>query len=343
MIKSNRIADTKIAEEFESMEKNLNLRKGHIFKKVNNYMKLLFPSLKDSIKTYEYIRGKELHIDDNLHLPISSYGEGIAQIFTILFYIFRENADIIFIEEPEAYLHPTLLKKFVGMLEKIAKDESKQFFLVTHSTVPLTVDKINNTFRFALDKEKGTKVYNLRKDIINVDRLKQELNPDNCEMFFADRVILVEGLEDELFIQGLIEISDSGKREIKIINVGGKENFEIYKDVLTHFEIPYSIICDSNCLDNNNRDKSIAIIKKQLENINSNDRDKLIKHLKEKGIFVLSENDISEYYPKRISNIGSGAKRALKVLGQLNEEDRLVDTKFIKLQQTIAEALRSPF
>ncbi len=319
MIKSNRMANTKIAEEFESMEKNLNLKKGYIFAKVNGYMKLLFPYLKDSIKTYDYIRGKELHIEDNLHLPISSYGEGIAQIFTILFYIFRENADIMFIEEPEAYLHPTLLKKFVGMLEKIAKDESKQFFLVTHSAVPLTVDRINNTYRFSFDKEKGTKVYTLGKNNINIDRLRQEFNPDSAEIFFTDKVILVEGKEDEYFIEGLFNRIVVNNNDYKVISVGSNGNFGIYKELLSAFNIPFSIICDGNCLSENYAIKIISDMLKDQTKLKTIEEKK--EYLKSQKIWILPKEDINDFYPKRFENLPKEPKRALKVLTELKQED----------------------
>ncbi|MBI2654353.1 AAA family ATPase [Candidatus Woesearchaeota archaeon] len=319
MIKSNRMANTKIAEEFESMEKNLNLKKGHIFAKVNDYMKLLFPYLKDSIKTYDYIRGKELHIEDNLHLPISSYGEGIAQIFTILFYIFRENADIIFIEEPEAYLHPTLLKKFVGMLEKIAKDEYKQFFLVTHSTIPLNVDRINNTYRFSFDKENGTKVHTLGKNNINIDRLRQEFNPDSAEIFFTDKVILVEGKEDEYFIEGLFNRIVVGNNDYKVISVGSNGNFGIYKEILSAFNISFSIICDGNCLLENYAIKIISDMLKDQIKLKTIEEKK--EYLKSQKIWILPKEDISDFYPERFKNLPKEPKRALKVLTELKQED----------------------
>jgi predicted ATPase len=47
--------------------------------------------------------------------------------------IHRPEIKIILIEEPEIHLHPTVIRALVRTIISIAKEEEKQFIIVTHS------------------------------------------------------------------------------------------------------------------------------------------------------------------------------------------------------------------
>lgn len=337
LVSSIKKPDNDVATEFEKFETNLMERKGHIFQKVNKFLKILFPNIKNNAKTYEYIYGKEVHITDPINLPISSHGEGVGQIFMIFYEIYKKRAKIVAIEEPESYLHPHLCRKLMNVLKEITKEEKTQFFITTHSAIPVVPENIPNLYRCKYTPEEGTKVHNLlEKEQINLQRLTQELNPDSGEMFFADKVILVEGYEDKFFIQGLLSKWSLDKDEIKLISVEGKDNFMIYKDILNQFGIPYTIICDKNCLTPSN---SINVIKELLQKKSITDRDKQIDFLKTNNIWVLSKDDISDYYPDAFSNIPKGPKTALNVLSKLKKED-LKSPKLKELSKILEQVVK---
>lgn len=60
-------------------------------------------------------------------------GFGVNQVIYLLAKALRLNVNTILIEEPEVHLHPTVIRNFVKTLCSLAKDEEKQFLLVTHS------------------------------------------------------------------------------------------------------------------------------------------------------------------------------------------------------------------
>jgi AAA15 family ATPase/GTPase len=60
-------------------------------------------------------------------------GFGVNQIVYMLAKIHRPEIKIILIEEPEIHLHPTVIRALVRTIISIAKEEEKQFIIVTHS------------------------------------------------------------------------------------------------------------------------------------------------------------------------------------------------------------------
>lgn len=60
-------------------------------------------------------------------------GFGVNQLVYTLAKIHRPEIKTILIEEPEIHLHPTVIRKLVRTIISIAKEEEKQFLIVTHS------------------------------------------------------------------------------------------------------------------------------------------------------------------------------------------------------------------
>jgi len=66
-------------------------------------------------------------------------------------------------------------------------------------------------------------------------------------MFFADYVVLVEGISDRLIFQKMIDhfVQDINEPQIvEVLEVSGKQNFEKYVDFLDNLGVSYYIIAD---------------------------------------------------------------------------------------------------
>jgi len=60
-------------------------------------------------------------------------GFGINQVIYLLAKMHRVDTRMLFIEEPEVHLHPTVIRKFARALCTFVKEEGKQLVLTTHS------------------------------------------------------------------------------------------------------------------------------------------------------------------------------------------------------------------
>ena len=86
-----------------------------------------------------------------------------------------------------------------------------------------------------------TSDFNETKDLLHI------INSHNNEkIFFADKVVLVEGITDRIFVEQLINIYKKAENSeiIEVLEVRGKNNLEIYRKFLKKFEFDNYIIAD---------------------------------------------------------------------------------------------------
>ena len=85
---------------------------------------------------------------------------------------------------------------------------------------------------------------------INLVNMNYYLNPTRNEMFFADKVILVEGQTEKILFQSWANYFFSDDialiSQITYIDCLGKFNMQQYIRILGEFEIPFILIVDSD-------------------------------------------------------------------------------------------------
>ncbi len=238
-------------------------------------------------------------------------GDGFKRLFVILFYLYHPTYEIILIDEPELHLHPSVIKKFLKILEK--NNLQKQVVMTTHHPTLVQAKYLDKTWRVSRDADRSTSVYMFDEhSSLDVDRLVQEINDDNSAMLFADKVLLVEGVSDSILMRGLIDNFYPGKKDIKVIYSGGVGDIDLYEKVCDIFKIPYAVMIDGDMLDmywnkKFGKDKNATDYKKR-------------RLLEEKGIFVLN-GDLEENYPKKYQKKDTKPLNALLASNKITEED----------------------
>jgi len=161
---------------------------------------------------------------------------------------------ILAIEEPELYIHPQLAKLFYDVMQQFATTD--QVIYATHS--PLFVDAFNHDNIALVRKtspEIGTKVISC--DASAFTDLADEtlfqgltrLNPAVNELFFARRVLVVEGPEDQIAVTSYLCHEGKIHNRVEeldwsIIVAGGKDAIPFFQRVLNAFTIPYKVLHD---------------------------------------------------------------------------------------------------
>jgi predicted ATP-dependent endonuclease of OLD family len=224
--------------------------------------------------------------------PFERLGAGFQQIFVMLMFLFHPEYTVLLLEEPEIHLHPALIKKLLTVFERENLDN--QIFLTTHSPLFIHPNNLHRVFRVIRENE-STVVYSPRLQGKNIDysRLTQEMNADNCEMFFADKVLLVEGPSDHILMRGLIDRFYRGAKEIKVIQVYGKSNIDIYSELLEMFQIPYAVLLDQDAM----KDVGLNLIQSHIKDWSFKTEKNLVLMLKRHDIFVLPNGSIEKNYP----------------------------------------------
>ncbi len=153
-------------------------------------------------------------------------------------------------EEPELYLHPQAQRELFENLKELSS-VNNQIFISTHSSSFIDLDMYKSIcIVYKKDPAEGTKHLQCATDLFaEADEKKRFnmtywINPDRGELFFAKRVILLEGPTDKTVVHYLAKKLDIFKYDHTLIDCGGKGNIPIYLQLLNKFKLSYVAVYD---------------------------------------------------------------------------------------------------
>lgn len=159
------------------------------------------------------------YLDD---IPFEFTGKGDQSISKMLLALERQTefSDIILIEEPENHLSFSNMSKLINKIKE--KCEGKQIILTTHSTYVANKLGLENLVLLGA-RHKITKLNSLSEDTQGY--FKKLPGYDTLRFILSDKVILVEGPSDELFVQKAYQKQNDNKLPIEagidVISVRG--------------------------------------------------------------------------------------------------------------------------
>ncbi|CCK80749.1 AAA family ATPase [Desulfobacula toluolica] len=159
------------------------------------------------------------------------------------------NSMFFILEEPELYLHPQAQRALFETLTTLA-DSGAQVSFSTHSSALVDLERYKSICIVRKDSPTtGTTVCQCTDDIFSGDskkdfNLSYWVNPDRSELFFAQKVILVEGATEKTVIPFLAQKIECFKHEYSVIDCGSKNNIPAYCGLLNKFSIPYVAVYD---------------------------------------------------------------------------------------------------
>ncbi|MDB5264497.1 MAG: putative atp-dependent endonuclease of the old family [Parcubacteria group bacterium] len=221
---------------------------------------------------------------NGISLPEAFNGLGARNLIFILlkllefFKTYKASADtpgiqVVFIEEPEAHLHPQMQEVFIRQLDAIAKVFAEkynggnpwpvQFVVSTHSSHIANEASFDATRYFISTPEEvsgkvfcKTRIKDLRVGLDGAsvpDRnfLHQYMTLTKSDLLFADKAILIEGTSERLMLPKIIQHVDLSQAEdvklgsqyITVVEVGGAYA-QIFFELLNFLELRTLILTD---------------------------------------------------------------------------------------------------
>ncbi|MET3375455.1 energy-coupling factor transporter ATP-binding protein EcfA2 [Variovorax boronicumulans] len=217
-----------------------------------------------------------------VHLPEGYNGLGTRNLIYILLQLMTfhkayrarptlPGIHLVFIEEPEAHLHPQMQEVFIKQLTDAIATFSEgypdgptwqvQFVVSTHSPHLANAASFDS-IRYFLTKPaddgltRHTQVKDFRKGLDTIqpaDRkfLHQYMTLTKCDLYFADKTIVIEGTTERLLIPRICQIVDKdlpaasklAKQYITVLEVSGA-HASIFEPLLDFLELRTLIITD---------------------------------------------------------------------------------------------------
>jgi putative ATP-dependent endonuclease of OLD family len=251
--------------------------------------------IKDTVLAYS-ISG------ENETLPSSHNGLGYKNLIKIVFLLqefaqeIKKNSlsaiPLLFLEEPEAHMHPQLQTVFVKYISEVLEGftgNKIQILISTHSSyiansVPFTQVRYFKRLKECVICKNLTDFYNTcqndEEKQNNLQFLHKYMTISRCDLYFCDKAILVEGAAERLLIPDMINKCDQAglfntksptlaSQYCSIIEVGGAYAHKFF-DFIDFLGIPALILTDidfvtlhgKNCLKDKAKRTSNATIMK---------------------------------------------------------------------------------
>jgi predicted ATPase len=127
-------------------------------------------------------------------------GHGLRELVVLLTAIYRQDWSLLIVDEPELHLHPSMVRTWLGELEKVCESSGRRAIIVTHEPSlirPKEAEDLSSIWHFAL----GRGPLRLFDQIQNGthERVSASLrrNPQLVsDLMFSPRPVLVEGDHD---------------------------------------------------------------------------------------------------------------------------------------------------
>jgi len=171
----------------------------------------------------------------------------------------KQSDSVIFaMEEPELFLHPHAQRKLSASLREIAETAEHQVFICTHSTHFINVEHYKEIAIITKgNPQEGSHARQCTCELFEGDDIEERkkrfhiaqwINPDRGEMFFAKRVVFVEGETEKVIFPFLAERLGVFDSDVSIIDCGSKHNLPLYIEIANAFKISYLVIHDQDPL-----------------------------------------------------------------------------------------------
>src|SRR5690554_453293 len=216
---------------------------------------------------------KYYYKQDEINLPESYNGLGYSNLIYMILELasfiqrFRNAKETkvsefltVLIEEPEAHMHPQMQQVFISQIKGILEDAKKdniqvQLLITSHSSHILSEagidsDKGFKRIRYFNRIESGVEVkdFNTLK-ILNEKQtacfLKQYLTLHKSDLFFSDKVIMVEGTTERMLMPQIILKSAPGlsTQYVSILEIGGAYTHK-FKEILEFLKLKTLVVTD---------------------------------------------------------------------------------------------------
>lgn len=147
-------------------------------------------------------------IGDDREKSIYDLGTGIQMIILLTWPLFTFDSGIVYIEEPELFLHPKLQYQLIEIYSNSPKAKNFQFFITTHSNH--IIDSIGNEDKISVYtvEKNSDKLFKINNTNYGDSKPYELLGVKPSSLSIANCLIWVEGPSDMIYFKKWINLVD---------------------------------------------------------------------------------------------------------------------------------------
>lgn len=205
---------------------------------------------------------------DGIEVPATYNGLGYNNLIYMSLLLARMQADssitymkrnakilsFLAVEECEAHLHPTMQYKFLQFLQdNNANGHVRQIFITSHSTQIASAVKLDDLICLTspalgqINVGYPRDIYKEDNDDESKQYVQRFLDATKADMFFANKLIFVEGIAEELLLPVFARYLDKNLTDehVLVVNMGGRyfKHFLKLFDTNNPYTINKKIVC----------------------------------------------------------------------------------------------------
>lgn len=183
------------------------------------------------------------HGDESSHnLPVANNGLGYNNLIFMSLLLSKMQVDsngdylgsnakvfpMLAVEEPEAHLQPTMQFHFIDFLRSsLTRRKVRQVFVTSHSphlVSAVRLDELICLYKVGSFSRVGYPGKTFKKNKNSKKYVQRFLDATKSNLFFAEKVILVEGIAEQLLLPVFAKYIGKSleKEHVAIVNVGGR-------------------------------------------------------------------------------------------------------------------------
>ncbi|MGL5055205.1 MAG: ATP-dependent nuclease [Fusobacteriaceae bacterium] len=220
-------------------------------KKLIHYLEVNYSHIDIS---HDFLKEKKLNLE-NTHINKSSSRHVIFETIKY-FNNFLQNNNIetvnkifIFLENPEIFLNPQEEREYYDILIKLS-NLGVYIVIETHSSRFVGLKQYPSITIAQLQRNQSD-FFQFKGKLFSGDEIKNFnmnywINTDRGELFFAKKVILVEGQTDKMVLSYIAKLLKIFKYDYTIVECGSKSLIPQFSKLCNSFRIPYVAVYDKD-------------------------------------------------------------------------------------------------
>ncbi len=181
-------------------------------------------------------------------------GHGLRELVILLAAIYRDDWELLVVDEPELHLHPSMARLCIGELERICSGSDRRALVVTHEPTlikPTKAEDLKAIHYFATGSAAITMWDAVREDAVSKVTASLQHNPQLVStLVFSPRPVLVEGIHDVTALTVSLARTQAPEvvAQTDLIECGGNGQVATWFEIAHALGVDVRAVADLDCL-----------------------------------------------------------------------------------------------